>query len=102
MKVIYFNKETGKEVHYGESITFKESGKFASGYSYQSVVTVPIINATIPDLIKKGVLVQKEVKDNNSVNNEATLEDELNLIVAALNTLRKKVQKLEEYLYNGI
>ena len=95
MKVIYFNKETGKEVHYGESITFKESGKFASGYSYQSVVTVPLINATIPDLIKKGVLVQKEVKDNNSVHNESTLEDELNL-------LRKKVQKLEEYLYNGI
>lgn len=102
MKVIYFNKETGKEVHYGESITFKESGKFASGYSYQSVVTVPIINATIPDLIKKGVLVQKEVKDNNSVHNESTLEDELNLLAVALNTLRKKVQKLEEYLYNGI
>ena len=87
MKVIYFNKETGKEVHYGESITFKESGKFASGYSYQSVVTVPIINATIPDLIKKGVLVQKEVKDNNSVHNESTLEDELNLLAVALNTL---------------
>ena len=102
MKVIYFNKETGKEVHYGESITFKESCKFASGYSYQSVVTVPIINATIPDLIKKGVLVQKEVKDNNSVHNESTLEDELNLLAVALNTLRKKVQKLEEYLYNGI
>ena len=102
MKVIYFNKETGKEVHYGENITFKESGKFASGYSYQSVVTVPIINATIPDLIKKGVLVQKEVKDNNSVHNESTLEDELNLLAVALNTLRKKVQKLEEYLYNGI
>ena len=102
MKVIYFNKETGKEVHYGESITFKESGKFASGYSYQSVVTVPIINATIPDLIKKGVLVQKEVKDTNSTHNESTLEDELNLLAVALNTLRKKVQKLEEYLYNGI
>ena len=102
MKVIYFNKETGKEVHYGESITFKESGKFASGYSYQSVVTVPLINATIPDLIKKGVLVQKEVKDNNSVHNESTLEDELNLLAVALNTLRKKVQKLEEYLYSGI
>ena len=102
MKVIYFNKQTGKEVHYGESITFKESGKFASGYSYQSVVTVPIINATIPDLIKKGVLVQKEVKDTNSTHNESTLEDELNLLAVALNTLRKKVQKLEEYLYNGI
>ena len=53
MKVVYLNKETGKEVHYGENITFKESRKFANGYSYQSEITLPIINATIPDLIKK-------------------------------------------------
>ena len=102
MKVIYLNRETGKEVHYGEHITFKESGKFANGYSYQSETTLPVINETIPDLIKKGVLVQKEVKDNNSVHNESTLEDELNLLAVALNTLRKKVQKLEEYLYDEV
>lgn len=102
MKVIYFNKETGKEVHYGESITFKESGKFASGYSYQSVVTIPIINATIPDLIKKGVLVQKEVEDNNSVHNKPTVEETLNLIAETLSTLIKKVQKIEEDLYDDV
>ena len=55
MKVVYINKETGKEVHYGDSITIKESGKFDNGYSYHSETTLPIINDTIPDLIKKGV-----------------------------------------------
>ena len=48
MKVIYLDKMTGTEVHYGESITFKETGKLSSGYSYESVTTVPIINSTIP------------------------------------------------------
>ena len=102
MKVIYFNKETGKEVHYGEGITFKESGKFASGYSYQSVVTVPIINATIPDLIKKGVWVQKEVEDNSESLNKLTIEEKLAMIVTGLNILINKVQKLEEYLYDEV
>lgn len=102
MKVIYLNKETGKEVHYGESITFKESGKFANGYSYQSETTLPVINETIPDLIKKGVLVQKEVKDNSKVNNEPTIEEKLNIIASAVNILLEKVQKLEEYLYDDL
>ena len=102
MKVIYLNKETGKEVHYGESITFKESGKLANGYSYQSMITIPIINETIPDLIKKGVLVQKEVKDNSKVHNEPTIEEKLNIIATAVNILLKKVQKLEEYLYDDL
>ena len=102
MKVIYLNKETGKEVHYGESITFKESGKLANGYSYQSETTLPVINETIPDLIKKGVLVQKEVKDNGKVHNEPTIEEKLNIIASAVNILLKKVQKLEEYLYDDL
>ena len=101
MKVIYFNKETGKEVHYGESITFKESGKFASGYSYQSVVTVPIINATIPDLIKKGVLVQKEVKDNKEASeskSEFTIEKKLDILATAMNTLLNQMTQLQKSL----
>ena len=102
MKVIYLNRETGKEVHYGERITFKESGKFANGYSYQSETTLPVINETIPDLIKKGVLVQKEVKDNSKVHNEPTIEEKLNIIATAVNILLKKVQKLEEYLYDDL
>ena len=102
MKVIYLNKDTGKEVHYGESITFKESGKFANGYSYQSETTLPVINETIPDLIKKGVLVQKEVKENSKVNNEPTIEEKLDIIAAAVNILLGKVQKLEEYLYDNL
>lgn len=96
MKVIYLNKETGEEVHYGESITFSESGKYSNGYSYQNVITLPVINETIPDLIKKGVLVQKEVKDNSEVRDEVTIEDKLNIIGKALNILLEKVQKLEE------
>ena len=102
MKVIYFNKETGKEVHYGDSITIKESGKFDNGYSYHSETTLPIINDTIPDLIKKGVLVQKEVKDSSESPNKLTIEEKLAMIVTGLNILINKVQKLEECLYDKV
>lgn len=105
MKVIYLNKETGKEVHYGENITFKESGKFANGYSYQSEITLPIINETIPDLIKKGVLVQKEVKDikdkkgNNESQSELTVEKKLDILAAVVNMLFDKVTQLQQDFY---
>ena len=100
MKVIYLNKETGKEVHYGENITFKESGKFANGYSYQSETTIPVINETIPDLIKKGVLVQKEVKENSEAQNKLTVEEKIGILTEEVKMLIEKVDKLEEYLYN--
>ena len=100
MKVIYLNKETGKEVHYGENITFKESGKFANGYSYESVTTVPIINNTIPYLIEKGVLVQKEVKENSEAQNKLTVEEKIGILTEEVKMLIEKVDKLEEYLYN--
>ena len=96
MKVIYLNKETGKEVHYGESITFKESGKFANGYSYQSETTLPVINETIPDLIKKGVLVQKEVEENKEMKNEPTIDEKLDILGKAVKIILEKIQKLEE------
>ena len=105
MKVIYLNKETGKEVHYGENITFKESGKFANGYSYQSETTIPVINETIPDLIKKGVLVQKEVKDRNDKKKniepqpEPTIEEKLNILATAVSMLLEHVQKLQVDFY---
>lgn len=102
MKVIYLNKETGKEVHYGENITFKESGKFPNGYSYQRETTLPVINATIPGLIKKGVLVQKEVEDSSESSNKLTIEEKLAMIVTELNILINKVQKLKEYLYDEV
>ena len=100
MKVIYLNKETGKEVHYGENITFNESGKFANGYSYQSETTLPIINETIPDLIKKGVLVQKEVKENSETQNKLTIEEKIGILTEEVKMLIEKVDKFEEYLYN--
>lgn len=101
MKVIYLNKETGKEVHYGENITFKESGKFANGYSYQSETTLPIINETIPDLIKRGVLVQKEVKENSEIQNELTIDKKLDILGKAVKTILEKIQKLEECIVYG-
>ena len=101
MKVIYLNKETDKEVHYGENITFKESGKFANGYSYQSETTLPIINETIPDLIKKGVLVQKEVEENSEIQNELTIDKKLDILGKAVKTILEKIQKLEECIVYG-
>ena len=101
MKVIYLNKETGKEVHYGENITFKESGKFANGYSYQSETTLPIINETIPDLIKRGVLVQKEVEENSEIQNELTIDKKIDILGKAVKTILEKLQKLEECIIYG-
>ena len=101
MKVVYLNKETGKEVHYGENITFKESGKFANGYSYQSETTLPIINETIPDLIKRGVLVQKEVEENSEIQNELTIDKKLDILGKAVKTILEKIQKLEECIVYG-
>lgn len=100
MKVIYLNKETGKEVHYGENITFKKTGTLGSGYSYESVTTVPIINNTIPYLIEKGVLVQKEVKENSEAQNKLTIEEKIGILTEEVKMLIEKVDKLEEYLYN--
>ena len=105
MKVIYLNKETGKEVHYGENITFKESCKFANGYSYQSETTIPVINETIPDLIKKGVLVQKEVKDRNDKKKniesqpEPTIEEKLDVLATAVSMLLESMQQLQVDFY---
>ena len=101
MKVVYINKETGKEVHYGDSITIKKSGKFDNGYSYHSETTLPIINDTIPDLIKKGVLVQKEVKDNKETDeskSEFTIEKKLDILATAMNTLLDQMTQLQKSL----
>ena len=101
MKVVYINKETGKEVHYGDSITIKESGKFDNGYSYHSETTLPIINDTIPDLIKKGVLVQKEVKDDKETSeskSEFTIEKKLDILATAMSTLLDQMTQLQKSL----
>ena len=101
MKVVYINKETGKEVHYGDSITIKESGKFDNGYSYHSETTLPIINDTIPDLIKKGVLVQKEVKDDKETSeskSEFTIEKKLDILASAMSTLLDQMTQLQKSL----
>ena len=104
-KVIYLNSKTGKEVKYGEEITFEESGKFSNGYTFHSITTLPIINETIPDLIKKGVLVQKEVKDKNDkkkTNNTQTepiIETKLNILATAVSALLESVSQLQKDFY---
>ena len=101
MKVVYINKETGKEVHYGDSITIKESGKFDNGYSYHSETTLPVINDTIPDLIKKGVLVQKEVKDDKEASeskSEFTIEKKLDILATAMSALLDQMTQLQKSL----
>ena len=89
-KVIYLNSKTGKEVKYGEEITFEESGKFSNGYTFHSITTLPIINETIPDLIKKGILVQKEVKieeEQNKKHEEMTVEKKLDILTSTIHKL---------------
>ena len=100
-KVIYLNAKTGKEVQYGEQISFKESGKFENGYSFNSEISLPVINATIPDLIKKGILVQKEVEikeeeQQNEEQHEMTVDEKLDILVGAVHNLIKEHELLKK------
>ena len=100
-KVIYLNAKTGKEVQYGEQISFKESGKFENGYSFSSEISLPVINATIPDLIEKGILVQKEVEikeeeQQNEEQHEMTVDEKLDILVGAVHNLIKEHELLKK------
>ena len=100
-KVIYLNAKTGKEVQYGEQISFKESGKFENGYSFYSETSLPVINATIPDLIKNGILIQKEVEikeeeQQNEEQHEMTVDEKLDILVDAVHNLIKEHELLKK------
>lgn len=100
-KVIYLNAKTGKEVQYGEQISFKESGKFENGYSFYSETSLPVINATIPDLIKKGILIQKEVEikeeeQQNKKQHKMTVDEKLDILVGAVHNLIKEHELLKK------
>ena len=102
-KVIYLNAKTGKEVQYGEQISFKESGKFENGYSFYHETSLPVINATIPDLIKKGILIQKEVEieeeeQQNKEQHEMTVDEKLDILVDAVHNLVKEHELLKEII----
>ena len=102
-KVIYLNAKTGKEVQYGEQISFKESGKFENGYSFYSETSLPVINATIPDLIKKGILIQKEVEieekeQQSEKQHEMTVDEKLDILVDAVHNLVKEHELLKEII----
>ena len=100
-KVIYLNAKTGKEVQYGEQISFKESGKFKNGYSFYSETSLPVINATIPDLIKNGILIQKEVEikeeeQQNEEQHKMTVDEKLDILVGAVHNLIKEHELLKK------
>ena len=100
-KVIYLNAKTGKEVQYGEQISFKESGKFKNGCSFYCKTILPVINATIPDLIEKGILVQKEVEikeeeQQNEEQHEMTVDEKLDILVGAVHNLIKEHELLKK------
>lgn len=98
MKVIYVNKKTGEEVHYGDSVTFIEEGTYGKGYKWHSDTTLPVCNETIPMLIEKGIVVQKEVKEGTSV----TLEDRLDTLQRSVDTLFDEIQDLKEFFVQDL
>ena len=104
----YINKLTGEEVKYGQNITYHDEGEFPNGYKYESDTTVPIINATIPRLIEKGIIIQKEMKDSENkkksekkneptsakTDKEYSVEEKLDIIARSLVCLHNKLDRL--------
>lgn len=101
-KIIYLNSQTDKEVHYGEEVTFKEFGAYKNGGKWESTLTFPVVNETIPMLIKKGILVRKEV-DKKKVEpaqqgKETTLENRVEILEIALSVVLEMLSSNDEYL----
>lgn len=102
----YINKQTGKEVKYGQNITYQDKGEFSNGYKYESETTVPLINATIPHLIEKGIIIQKEVKDPEKKkeaehlknDNEYSIQEKLDILAKSLLDLHCKIDGLIDAL----
>lgn len=101
-KIIYLNSQTDKEVHYGEEITFKEFGTYKNGGKWESTLTFPIVNETIPMLIKKGILVRKEVDEKKidpaQQKKETTLENRVEILEIALSVVLEMLSSNDEYL----
>ena len=101
-KIIYLNSQTNKEVHYGEEITFKEFGAYKNGGKWESTLTFPVVNETIPMLIKKGILVRKEVDkkkvDPAQQEKEPTLEGMVEMLEIAISVALETLSSIEEYL----
>ena len=100
-KIIYLNSQTNEEVHYGEEITFKEIGAYKNGGKWESTLTFPVTNDTIPMLIKKGVLVRKEVEkklEPAQQKKEPTLEERVEILEIALSVVLEMLSSNDEYL----
>lgn len=99
--VKYINAQTGKEVQYGEIFTYKEEQNLSKGYKLEKTVTLPIINETIPELIEKGYLVQKEIKEEKKdpafSAEKTSVEEKLNILAGSIYILIKKVNKILSY-----
>ena len=98
MKTIYVIKETGKEVHYGEDVTFEEHGTYGNNYKWESTTTFPLVNETIPMLIKKGIIVQKEVKEEKEKCNDKISNKELLTYLDNLALMAESLSEQVSYL----
>lgn len=95
----YINSQTNKEVKYGEIITYHEEKKLSGCHLLIKDVTLPIINDTLPDLIKKGIIIQKEVKDEDKspkpkekrYNDEFSINEKLDILAEAMSSLSDEV-----------
>lgn len=99
----YFNAQTGKEVKYGETFHYHEKKELSKGYIAESDFTLPLINETIPNLIKQGVLIQKEVnepevKEDKNPKPELSVHEKLNLLAKSIVSLHDKVDRLTELI----
>lgn len=101
MKIVYLDQRSGREVHYGEDITYQEEGFYNNRYHWKSETTLRICNETIPMLIEKGILVQKEIEERNEDKvhiPDTSIEERINILTTAVNSLIKKVRRMEEHL----
>lgn len=101
-KIIYLNSQTNKEVHYGEEITFKETGVYKNRGKWESTLTFQVVNETIPMLIKKGVLVRKEVDEKKvepaQQKKGTTLEERVEILEIAISAILEMLSSNDEYL----
>lgn len=102
MAVKYFNAKTNEEIVYGQHVNFKFTDTLPNGFKFESSCTLPIVNGTIPFLIEKGLLVQKEVKEkkaepkNKQCKCDKTIDEKLDIIAHGITCLLQVTTKLLE------
>lgn len=107
MAVKYFNAKTNEEIVYGQHVNFKFTDTLPNGFKFESSCTLPIVNGTIPFLIERGLLVQKEVKGRKAEPKtkeckcNKTIDEKLDIIAHSMTCLLKITTKLLEAIEGG-